>query len=153
MTQTIDDKVKALAPDLKTGFPRSPRKTLAGYVVAARALDKCRAVLAGTNGEYHFGCPLDANFFGFAGIEPEMFKAFVATGADDDAVATWIEENALTHSNDEIVVWNNSLRYRRISEMPVELQVFLETYIPQWIPENRVVNYWFDVYDIEEGRI
>ena len=153
MNQATDDKVREFALDLTTGFPRSPRKTLAGYVVAARALDKCRAVLAGTNGEYHFSCPLDANLFSFTGIDPEIFKAFVATGASDEEVATWIEENAVTHSHEEIVAWNNNLRYRRLNEMPVELQVFLETYIPEFIPENRVVNYWFDVYDIEEGRI
>jgi len=40
------DKVKLLARDLRDGkqFPRSPRTTLGGYVVAARAVDKCRAL-------------------------------------------------------------------------------------------------------------
>jgi hypothetical protein len=33
-------------------YPRSPRETLGGYVLAARAVDKCRAVLAGRQGEY-----------------------------------------------------------------------------------------------------
>jgi hypothetical protein len=37
--------------------------------------------------------------------------------------------------------------------MPIQLQVFLEGYIPQNIPTDKIVNYWFDVYDIEEGRI
>ena len=37
--------------------------------------------------------------------------------------------------------------------MPIELQEFLEGYIPEYIPQGRVVNVWFDVYDIEEGRI
>lgn len=32
-----------------------------------------RTVLAGTNGEYHFDCPLD-NFFGFDGITDDDFK-------------------------------------------------------------------------------
>src|SRR5437870_9726054 len=55
------EKVKLLARDLRDGkeFPRSPRTTLAGYVLAARAVDKCRAVLAGWEGEYHSNCPLD----------------------------------------------------------------------------------------------
>ncbi|TLY29238.1 MAG: DUF5069 domain-containing protein, partial [Nitrospirae bacterium] len=41
------EKVKLLARDLRNGkeFPRSPRETLGGYVLAARAVDKCRAVL------------------------------------------------------------------------------------------------------------
>lgn len=122
-------------------------------MVAARALDKCRAVVAGTQGEYHFNCPLDQLFFDFTGISAEDFQAFVATGADDEAFATWVQETAKTHTQEEIVAWNNDLRYKRISEMPIELQVFLEGYIPQCLPANRVVYYWFDVYDIEEGRI
>ena len=49
------EKVKLLGRDLRDGkqFPRSPRQTLAGYVLAARAVDKCRAVLVGWEGEYH----------------------------------------------------------------------------------------------------
>jgi 50S ribosomal subunit-associated GTPase HflX len=43
------EKVKLLARDLRNEkeFPRSPRETLAGYVLAAHALDKCRADLVG----------------------------------------------------------------------------------------------------------
>src|SRR5437763_16542255 len=47
------EKVKLLARDLRDGkeFPRSPRATLAGYVLAARAVDKCRAVLVDLHGD------------------------------------------------------------------------------------------------------
>lgn len=141
------------ALDLSHEFPRSPRVTLAGYVVAARVLDKCRSVIAGTEGEYHFNCPLDNLFLGFTEISADSFREFVATGADDEAVAEWIVKHAKERSQEEIVAWNNDLRYKRISEMPIELQVFLEGYIPENLPEGKVVYYWFDVYDIEEGRI
>ena len=141
------------ALDLTTQVPRSPRFVLGGYIIAARALDKCRAVLAGTAGEYHYDCPLDNIFFEFTGISSDDFKTFVETGADDEAVAKWITENAKEQTKEEIVVWNNSLRYKRVSEMPENLQVFLEDYIAEFIPANKIVYYWFDVYDIEEGRI
>ncbi|NNE93414.1 MAG: DUF5069 domain-containing protein [Verrucomicrobiales bacterium] len=141
------------APDLNTEFPRSPRRVLGGYVVAGRTLDKCRADIAGTLGEYHFDCPLDNLFFDFTGITADAFREFVATGADDEAVANWIQENSKVKDQQEIIQWNNDLRYKRISEMPIELQEFLEDYIPKYIPEDKIVYYWFDVYDIEEGRI
>ncbi len=141
------------ALDLTKDFPRSPRATLAGFVVAGRALDKCRATIAGTEREYHFNCPLDQLFFAFTGIDAEAFKTFVATGADDHAVADWIAANAEEHTQEAIVQWNNELRDKRISELPIELQVFLEGYIPEFIPADKVVYHWFDVYDIEEGRI
>ena len=142
-----------LAPDLNKDFPRSPRETLAGYVVAARMLDKCRASINGTLGEYKFDCPLDNCFFDFTGITAEAFREFVATGASDDEVANWIGEHATKRERREIIQWNNDLRGRRICEMPIELQEFLEGYIPEFVPAGRPVYVWFDVYDLEEGRL
>lgn len=40
----MNTTLKLLAKDLTKDDPRSPRETLAGYVIAARTLDKCRAV-------------------------------------------------------------------------------------------------------------
>ena len=82
------EKVKLLARDLRDGkqFPRSPRATLAGYVLAPRAVDKCRAVLAGWEGEYHSNCPLDQRWLKFAEIDYDEFRSFVASGATDDEI-------------------------------------------------------------------
>lgn len=149
----MSEQTKINSLDLTREFPRSPREILGGYVVAARVLDKCRAVVAGTNGEYHFDCPLDNFFLSFTGIKADDFRDFVATGASDDEVADWINQNAKERSQQEIIQWNNTMRDKRLSEMPIELQEFLEGYIPQEIPPGKIVRVWFDVYDIEEGRI
>ena len=148
-----ESDLSKLAPDLNTEVPRSPRVVLGGFVVAARTLDKCRALLAGTAGEYHYDCPLDNLFLNFAGITSDEFKEKVATGADDAGMAAWIEEKTAKLPKIDIIKWNNDLRYKRISEMPDELQEFLEGYIAEFLPAEKVVYYWFDVYDIEEGRI
>lgn len=147
------EKIKELAPDLSSEFPRSPRETLGGYVVAARTLDKCRAKLNGTLGDYHFDCPLDNEFLGFAEISPDAFKEFVATGVDDDEVAAWIGENAKDRPRIEVIHWNNKMRALRICDLDDARQEFLEGYIPQFVPAGRPVYVWFDVYDLEEGRI
>jgi hypothetical protein len=42
------------APNLAQRPPRSPRVRLGGYVILARVLDKGRAELAGTAGEYNY---------------------------------------------------------------------------------------------------
>ena len=55
----MNENVGSLAKDLAVECPRSPHETLGGFVIAARALDKCRADIAGTIGEYHYDCPLD----------------------------------------------------------------------------------------------
>jgi hypothetical protein len=149
------EKVKLLARDLRDGkeWPRSPRETLGGYVLAARAVDKCRSVLAGWQGEFHSNCPLDQRWLGFAEIDYDEFRGLVATGATDDEIAAWIGKNAKKRSRAEIVAWNNRERDLRLSDLPAELQVYMEDYIQKYIPRNRVVYHWFDVYDLEEERL
>ena len=116
------EKVKLLGRDLRDGkeFPRSPRATLAGYVLAARAVDKCRAVLLGWQGEYHSNCPLDQRWLNFAEIDYNDFRSFVATGATDDEIAEWIGEHAKKRPRVEIVAWNNKERDLRLSDLPPE---------------------------------
>jgi len=149
------EKVKRLARDLRNGkeFPRSPRETLAGYVLADRALDKCRAVLVGWEGEYQSNCPLDRTWLRFAEIEYAAYRLFVATGTTDDEVAEWISKQAKKRSRAEIVVWNNRLRDQRLSDLSPDLQEMMEDYIASAVPRNRVVYRFFDVYDFEEQRL
>ena len=88
------ETVKLLARDLRNGkeFPRSPREPLGGYVLAARAVDKCCAVLGGWQGEYHFNCPLDQTWLKFVEIDNNAYKSFIATGVTDEEVPAWIGE-------------------------------------------------------------
>lgn len=90
------DTVKQLARDLSREEPRPPDEALGGFPLAARALDKCRASLAGTNGEFQFNCPMDQRFFAASGIDAQEFRRFVASGAGDAEVADWIREHART---------------------------------------------------------
>ena len=83
-----ENKLRALAKDLTKEPPRSPRALLAGQVILARSVDKCRSVLLGLNGEYGFWpCALCGEWESFTGIDHEALKAFVATGAGDDQIA------------------------------------------------------------------
>ena len=103
----VNERVISLAPDLTKTSPRSPHAALGDYkVVAARALDKCRAELAGTAGSYHFNCPLDQAFFRFTGIDSEKFKNFVATGATDQEVAGWISKESKVQDISKIATWS-----------------------------------------------
>jgi hypothetical protein len=151
---TIHDNVKKLAPDLTKDYPHSPHAMLGGYILAKRCVDKCRAELAGTIGDYHFDCPLDNFFLGFAGLKGADLKEFVATGADDEAVGKWIAEQATKRERVEIIKWNNSWRYKKIDELPDGLQEFMEDYIPANVPPEVIhhVRYFFDIFDAEEKR-
>jgi hypothetical protein len=70
-------------------------------------LDKCRATLAGTHGEYTYGCPLDQRFLAFTGIDPDKLKAEVAKGHGDGAILEWIRREApLQRADWEIAQWS-----------------------------------------------
>lgn len=147
------ENLKTLAMDLSREFPSSPRRVVGGFVLAGRMLDKCRAVLNGTAGEYHFNCPLDRMLLDFAGIDAEAFQNFVATGATDEQVGEWITANAKVRDKEQIVAWNNKMRDTRLSDLPINLQLYMEEYIPANVPTGKVVYNFFDVYDYEEGRL
>ena len=149
------EKVKLPARDLRNGkeFPRSPLETLGGYVLAARAVDKCRAALVGWQGKYHSNCPLDQEWLKFAEIDYNAYRSFVATGATDDEVATWIGEHAKKRPRADIIVWNNQQRDLRLSDLSPELQEYMEDTIATVVPRNRVVYRFFDAYDFEEERL
>lgn len=146
-------QLSLLARDLSKEFPRSPREMIAGYVIAARAVDKCRSVLAECAGEYHSGCPLDAIWLEFIGVSYEDFSAVVATGATDAEIGEWIEKTATPRERIEIIRWNNEMRGKRLSEMPDPIQEYMEDYVQSFIPRNRPVYAFFDIYDLEEQRI
>ena len=146
------DKLQALARDLRKTPPRSPRETLGGFVIAARMLDKARADLLGINGEYNFyPCGLGAYFWTFTGLDAAKFKAFVATGATDEAVDGWLRENATPKDPKAILKWNNEMRGLRLCDLSEQAQEYLETYIPQFCHPPSKVKFFFDVYDVEEG--
>jgi hypothetical protein len=92
-------RVKELAKDLLRDEPRTSSDELAGEPHAARTLDKCRAALVGWQGDFQFGCPMDQHFFADTGIDMQAFKDFVATGADDGVVESWIRQHTRTPRN------------------------------------------------------
>ena len=84
------------APDLTKRAPRSVRARLGGFVILPRMLDKGRAEIAGTNGEYHYNCPLDKHFLGFVGVDPAALREQLALGKGDGEILQWIGAHA-TH--------------------------------------------------------
>jgi hypothetical protein len=106
-----NERILALARDLTRVAPRSARAPLGPYgVIAARALDKCRAELADCAGSYHYNCSLDRSFFDFTGIDAAEFKQFVATGASDEEVADWIAVKSRVHDARRVALWSQWFR-------------------------------------------
>ena len=136
--------------DLRKDFPRSMRFQLAGYVHFARMIDKCRAVLAGTEGEYIYPCPMDVRLLDFAGITSEQFTAAVKAHPTDDSVEAWFRQTARSHPAADIETWNSELLARGPSS-PESAERF-KTYRDAADPSRIDITAWADLQDLEEGR-
>jgi len=138
------------APDLRTGFPRSPNESMGFYVILPRIVDKCRATVAGTNGDYNFNCPLDRLFFEFAEVDADRFKEQVAAGKSDEELWQWIQANSKQHDEDAIKAWSYKVRWRRPEPAHAG---FFETLRLAAAPQNYQIETWFQLLDAEEGRL
>jgi len=136
--------------DLRTGFPRSMRAKMEGYVHLARMIDKCRAVLAGTEGEYIYPCPMDERLMEFAGITADQFTAAVKANPTDEAVAKWFSQAAKAHPPAEMEVWNQMMLSRGPSS-PESMARF-KKYLDAIDPSRTDLTAWSDLQDLEEGR-
>lgn len=98
------------AKDLTKMAPRSPYEKVGGFSILGRTIDKCRATLAGTNGEYHFDCPVDNILFSFMQIAGPAFKAYVEADHSDEEIAQWVKENGAHKTDEEIQAWSDAFR-------------------------------------------
>ena len=111
--------------DLTNEPPRSPHVQIGGFNILGRTIDKCRALLFGKIGEYHFDCPLDNQLFGSMDLKGDDFKAFVAKGHSDDEIAAWVEKEGQTKTDIEISEWNEMVAANNYSGNP-EKKAWLE---------------------------
>jgi hypothetical protein len=106
------------AKDLAKEAPRSPRARIGGYALMARMIDKGRATLNGTVGEYHFACRLDQWLFSYKGVAAEDVKTVLASGAGDDEIVAWLNKHGTPKSADEIKTWSDSVEAARPYDDP-----------------------------------
>src|SRR6058998_578788 len=98
-----------IGKDLTKEAPRSPRIRVGGYAILGRTIDKCRALVAGDIGEYHFDCPLDNMLFGFKGVKGDDFKAQIEGGAGDQEIMEWLNQTGEKKTPSEIKRWSEKV--------------------------------------------
>ena len=111
--------------DLTKEAPRSPRIRVGGYAILGRTIDKCRALVAGNIGEYHFDCPLDNMLFGFKGVKGLDFKAQIENGASDQQMAEWLDVTGEKRTPDEIRRWGDETEASRPYDTPEKREWFV----------------------------
>ena len=113
-------------------------------------LDKCRAELAGQNGEYHYNCPLDQRFLQFTGIDPEAMKAEVAKGIGDGEILAWVTANAPhKHSDVEISQWS-AFRDAAVPSDNESREFFNEQIAKAGGAAREDIGTWFDYVDLDD---
>ena len=137
------------APDLTQRPPRSPRVRLGGYTILPRLLDKARATLAGTNGDYIYNNPNDGHFFRFTGIAPEALLAQVKSAAGDWDVLLWIQEHApLKRTALEIHQWSDWTE--TIAFNTIEKRTWFTEQIKRLNPAREDLRGTFDYLDVDD---
>ena len=115
-----------IGKDLTKEAPRSPRIRIGGYAILGRTIDKCRALVAGNIGEYHFDCPLDNTLFGFKGVKGDDFKAQIENGASDQQMAEWLDQNGEKKTPEEIKRWGEEVEAGSLYNDPEKRDFFSE---------------------------
>lgn len=134
--------------DLTKEAPRSPRVHIGGYVILGRTLDKCRALIAGDIGEYHFDCPLDNMLFGFKGVTGDDFKAQVESGASDQQMAEWLDASGQPKTANEIKRWSDETEAANPYNDPERRDWFVEQTKPLGLdPAKTTLFDWLEADD------
>jgi hypothetical protein len=101
--------------DLTKAPPRSPYEKLGGITFLPRAIDKMRAHIAGTAGEYNAKTGYSTQLFEFAGVTADEFEQIVREHDTDEAVLqALLARKPLSEA--EIEDWNQ----RSINRTPTD---------------------------------
>jgi hypothetical protein len=113
-------------------------------------LDKCRATLNGTQGEYIYPCPMDQRLLDFAGIPADSFIEAAKPRSSDEEMAEWFRSAAKPHSQADVVRFNEMMLTRG-PDTPEKLVSFKKTRDAIDASRTDIVS-WADLLDLEEGR-
>jgi hypothetical protein len=139
--------------DLTKEAPHSPRERVAGFAIAVRAIDKCRASLAGTLGEYHYDCPIDNMLFNFKGITGEQFKTAVRASTNYEEVGAWLQANGTKKTPAEIKTWSDEMEAGSLMKNPEKRAYFMEDCARLGLnPQMNTTFDWLEADDRESFR-
>ncbi len=134
--------------DLTNEAPRSPRLRVGGYAILGRTIDKCRALVAGNIGEYHFDCPLDRTLFGFKGIRGEDFRAQIEQGRSDEEIIEWLNQSGEEKTPAQIRRWSEKMEASSLHDDLEKRDFFVEETKKLGLdPEKTTTFAWLEVDD------
>jgi len=141
-------KMKINGKDLTGEAPRSPRIRVGGYAILGRTIDKCRALVAGNIGEYHFDCPLDNMLFGFKGVKGDDFKAQIEQGASDAEMVEWLNQSGEKKTSTEIKRWAEQVEASSLYNHPEKREFFSDAVKKLGLDPTKTTTFdWLEIDD------
>lgn len=130
--------------------PRSLRCRLGGYASLPRMLDKGRATVAGTNGEFNYDCPIDQHILNFLGIDAAALREQLATGLGDGEILEWVNANAQHKRTPwEIEQWSDYMQ-RRGPDSDAETLEFFTERVGSFSKTREDIKTWADLLDLDD---
>lgn len=146
----MSNETNISAPDLTKRPPRSPRSRLGGYALLPRMLDKGRAEIAGTSGEFHYNCPLDQYIINFLGLDADALREQLAAGKGDGEILEWINVDAKHKRTPwEIEQWSDFQQRRGPDSDAETLQYFAEA-MGKFSTTREDIKTWADLLDLDD---
>jgi hypothetical protein len=139
--------------DLTRDFPRSPRDRMLGLPMLPRTIDKARAALAGTLGEYVYGekSSFDMALLDFLGLSTSRFLDGVRASPDDAAMTRWLQANARELKPAEVDAFATTFLNDGDDDADRARFQARKLKLPEGVRSK--VTGWVDLLDVDEGRI
>lgn len=137
------------ALDLTKRPPRSPRVRLGNLAILPRMLDKGRAAIAGTLGDYHYDCPLDGYLKAFLDFNADHLKDEIAMGKGDGELLEWVMAHSATKpSAVEIAAWSDYVTNTPPGDL--KMRSFIHKKHEELAPHRTDIRTLFDLLDLDD---
>lgn len=132
-------------------YPRSGRDQLGGVCFLPRSIDKMRAHIAGTHGEYNAKTGLSQRTFELFGVTADQFEQAIKENPTDEGALEWLYRHGRRPSAAEIADYNRTIESRgpATDEARARFRANLERL---GFGDRTDITTYFDSEDLEEGR-
>ena len=137
--------------DLTKTYPASVRETMLGIVQLKRTIDKGKAQVAGTIGEYNYDCAMDKHLFAFLDLDGGALLEVIESASGDAEIGEFVAPYVHAKDDGEIERFNREwLEYGPEPGTPAE-GYFLKLR-GEVAPDRTDVTAWADLLDLDEKR-
>jgi hypothetical protein len=122
-------------------------------VILPRLIDKARATINNTQGEYTYGCSLDQYVLTFFGIDEKSLLAEVAKGLGDGDLFAWIIAHAKHKRSGQEIASFSAYHEQRTGGSPEKRERMsqYQSSTPAGAKRDDIFT-WFDVLDLDDHQ-